>query len=107
DSVANALTLLDAVEGITFVLSDIAMPGGQSGYDLAKEIIRSRPGVKIVLMTGHADTFATKSIQGHTLTILRKPFDIKKLHDSIRDVSATGASGNGKNENADLHIGRQ
>ncbi len=107
DSVEAALSLLDAVEGISFVLSDIAMPGGQSGYDLASEVIRAKPGVKIVLMTGHADTYTTKSVQGHTLTILRKPFDIKALQDAIRDVSTTGTSGNGVNENADLHTGRQ
>lgn len=38
---------------IDLLLSDIIMPGGISGVDVAECITRSRPEIKVLLMSGH------------------------------------------------------
>jgi CheY-like chemotaxis protein len=51
------------------VLSDIRMPGAQSGIDLAKQIRRTYPDVLIVLVTGYSDR-VTDDLE---LPVLLKP----------------------------------
>ncbi|MEM8569286.1 MAG: PAS-domain containing protein [Pseudomonadota bacterium] len=74
ETVADALMLLDQVEGINLVLSDIGLPGGRTGIDLAFEIQKSHPSVGIVLMTGHAVSEPSPATE-RDLPILRKPIE--------------------------------
>jgi YesN/AraC family two-component response regulator len=49
---------LDALSNglqIDIVLSDVMMPGGKSGLDLASEIRRSRANLAIILTTGYEE----------------------------------------------------
>ncbi|WP_111429652.1 PAS-domain containing protein [Rhodobacteraceae bacterium DSL-40] len=78
----DALTLLGHVEGIGLVLSDVGMPGGLSGIELAREIRARAPAVGIVLMTGHGGEIEQEA-SGGEFPLLRKPFERADLEAAI------------------------
>jgi DNA-binding LytR/AlgR family response regulator len=59
------------------VLSDVMMPGGMSGVELAREIERRRPGVPVVLTTGYIE--AARSAMTEGLEVLVKPYSLEVL----------------------------
>lgn len=65
---------------IDILLSDIQMPG-LTGVDLAVELLRSRPDLKIVLMSG---CISTVSVLKREWRFLQKPFGANKLLDEVR-----------------------
>ena len=81
----DALNLLKHISEIRLLISDIAMPGGISGLDLACEVFKNHSRVGILLMTGQA-TPPDQSCLGVKLPILRKPFDRTLLQQSIKQV---------------------
>jgi two-component system NtrC family sensor kinase len=77
----EALRLLDAAPA-DLVLSDIVMPGGMNGLDLARELRRRRPDLAIVLASGYSDSAEQAMREGFAL--LRKPYDLGRLRDALR-----------------------
>jgi DNA-binding response OmpR family regulator len=80
-NVHDALILLDA-DGIDAVLTDIEMPGGLSGLDLAKMIRAMWPSMPLILMSGR-----TLPRPGELLahaSILTKPFSPERLVGMMR-----------------------
>ena len=57
-SAREALELLDAGETVDAVFSDVVMPGGMSGLDLAVALQRRLPRLAVVLATGYSDALA-------------------------------------------------
>jgi len=51
---ATALAILDASDDIDVLLSDVMMPGGMTGVDLARAGRRRRPSLVVLLTTGYA-----------------------------------------------------
>lgn len=85
----EALQLLEVVEDLYLVLSDIVMPGALNGFDLADRVLTSQPQVRILLMTGFVADEGLAAGNPRRLTILRKPFDKRTLCNAIaRSVSA-------------------
>lgn len=67
---AEALRLSRAHAGtIHLLLTDIYMPF-LAGPEVAQTILEERPGVCVLLMTGHTDSLG----EPQRLTVLRKPF---------------------------------
>jgi two-component system NtrC family sensor kinase len=64
------------------VFSDILMPGGMTGLDLAQEIRRIRPGLPVVLATGYSLSGSQAIEEG--FTVLRKPYDLEALRDALQ-----------------------
>jgi signal transduction histidine kinase len=71
----SALQALRIAPRIDVVFSDIVMPGGRSGVDLAEDIRQVRPDMPIVLATGYSEAAATST----SLRILMKPYGIEEL----------------------------
>ena len=75
-NVHDALILLDA-DGIDAVLTDIEMPGGLSGLDLAKMIRAMWPSMPLILMSGHTHP-RPGEVPAHT-PMLTKPISPERL----------------------------
>jgi PAS domain S-box-containing protein len=77
----SALILVDGAEPIDLLLTDVAMPGGLSGVELASEACKRRPGLRVLLMTGHADALAGRPSAS---PVLAKPFGRNQLASAVR-----------------------
>jgi PAS domain S-box-containing protein len=82
----TALTTLSANPGIKLLFSDIAMPGGMNGGELAQAALQHRPGLKILLTSGHADSAKTDAIAALNLPVLNKPYSWDQLAIAVRDT---------------------
>ena len=80
----EALSLIEQVDMITTVVSDIDMPGNLNGVDLIKKIQSSYPHIRTVLMTGHGNLNA-QQLQNeiNNCMILNKPFPRQVLANAI------------------------
>ncbi|HXB21744.1 MAG TPA: response regulator [Candidatus Solibacter sp.] len=83
----EALNLGQSYSGnIDLLLTDVFMPG-ISGPELAEKLLGARPGIKVMYVSGYADTDCTlepQGVQGNVL--LQKPFTIKTLTVKLREV---------------------
>jgi len=50
---ASALKLLDAEKNFDLLLTDVVLPG-KNGRELANEVEKRRPGIKVIFMTGYS-----------------------------------------------------
>jgi signal transduction histidine kinase/CheY-like chemotaxis protein len=81
----EALRLADTLDRpLHLLLSDIAMPG-MNGYELAERLRLMRPGLRILLMSGHAPA-AVGQAGAPVAPILEKPFDRVTLLQHVREA---------------------
>jgi PAS domain S-box-containing protein len=84
----EALELCEQYEdAIHLLLTDIVMPGGLSGYELAKRLTSLQPEIKVIYMSGYVD----KDIIHHVvldpeMTFLQKPFSPSDLARRVREI---------------------
>ncbi len=76
-SAASALDILGDGRGIDVVFSDVMMPGGMNGVDLAREVRKRLPGLPVVLTTGYIEAARTAMAEG--LEVLVKPYLLETL----------------------------
>jgi CheY-like chemotaxis protein len=76
-SASSALDTLADGHGIDVVLSDVMMPGGMNGVDLAREIRKRLPDLPVVLTTGYIEAARTAMAEG--LEVLVKPYQLEAL----------------------------
>jgi DNA-binding NtrC family response regulator len=70
---------------IDLLLSDIALPGGVSGWDLAREMQGDKPGVRVLLVSGcNTEALNKDFVLPATLRFLPKPFDAQSLLRMVR-----------------------
>jgi PAS domain S-box-containing protein len=85
ESAAGAIDVLGSRSDIDLIFSDVVMPGGMSGFDLAQWARQNRPAIPILLTSGFAEDVARS---GETLAsaheILRKPYTGPDLARALR-----------------------
>ncbi|MCP5024972.1 MAG: PAS domain-containing protein [Actinomycetia bacterium] len=81
-----ARQILDSSDDLDVVLSDVVLPGGESGPRLARSITATRPELKFVFMSGYADMDG--GLQASDGDLLQKPFDQEQLARAIHDALA-------------------
>lgn len=74
----EAADLVENIDRISLVISDIVMPGSLDGVRLARFIEGFRPGLPVVLMTGYADQGGTP-LEAGRCPLLEKPFTREHL----------------------------
>jgi PAS domain S-box-containing protein len=77
----TALTLLEAGEKFEVLFTDVIMPGGIGGVQLAKAVSELAPRTRVLFTTGYtADAFETlEADRGDGIRILRKPYKTDDL----------------------------
>jgi PAS domain S-box-containing protein len=82
----EALTILERDPRIDLLFSDIVMPGGMSGRQLAAATRRKRPDVKILLTSGFPDKASDARAGERAEQILGKPYRQQDLAHKLREV---------------------
>jgi CheY-like chemotaxis protein len=82
---AQALELVDQVPDIAIMVSDVIMPGGINGRQLAEQVLARNPRMRVVLMSGYAEE--SEPVKGYELPVLCKPFARRDL---ARAIAETG-----------------
>lgn len=77
----EALTLWEEIgPEVDLVLTDMIMPGGVSGHQLAAQLQTLKPEVKIIYTSGYsAETFRRDSVLPEDAILLRKPYTAAQL----------------------------
>jgi CheY-like chemotaxis protein len=83
---ATALALLLSGQRFDAVFSDIIMPGGMNGLDLARKVRQHFPGLPILLSSGYAR--ATSEVYREGFDIIAKPYSADSLAQALRRTIA-------------------
>ena len=83
-SAREALHVLGGDPAIDLVFSDILMPGGTNGLELAKTVRERYPAMPVLLCTGYSSSAQDAVSQG--FVVLQKPFDLAALEQGLRDA---------------------
>ncbi|GBQ62554.1 putative two component response regulator [Ameyamaea chiangmaiensis NBRC 103196] len=80
----QALALLRDSGPIDLLITDLRLPGGVSGLDIAGEARTRQPGLRVLFMTGYADAgLMTMAATDPSVRVVLKPFDIRELQQTI------------------------
>lgn len=84
----SALRMAGSMDRLDLLITDVIMPGGMSGQDLASTIRSGRPDLPVVFMSGyHADMLDMVS-QRDDFHLLQKPFTFAALQDLVNRITA-------------------
>lgn len=87
---AEALQILNSGQEFELLLSDIVMPNGMNGVELAREARRLRENIKILLTSGYAEDVLERHNAVGEFSIIDKPFRLadlaRRLHSILRDT---------------------
>jgi DNA-binding NtrC family response regulator len=74
---------------IDLLLSDLILPDGMSGQELAELLQKSKSGLKVVFMSGYdTQKLAKDNMLPAAATFLQKPFHARKLAETVYDCLA-------------------
>ncbi|EHY79519.1 sensory box histidine kinase/response regulator [Stutzerimonas stutzeri ATCC 14405 = CCUG 16156] len=84
-SATDALGALANACKVDIVFSDVMMPGGMNGVELAREIRTRALGVPVLLTSGYAEA-AQKSAAAEGVHVLAKPYRLEELASALREA---------------------
>lgn len=82
----EALGHLAGETRIDIMFSDVVMPGGMNGAQLAAEARKLRPDLKILLTSGYVGQSGNHQVLDQGLTVLNKPYRRDELAEKLRLV---------------------
>jgi CheY-like chemotaxis protein len=87
---ANSQSSLQIVESgarIDLLVTDVGLPGGMNGRQLADAARERRPGLKVLFLTGYAESVAAgKDGIEQGMEIMSKPFALDKLVAKVKGM---------------------
>ncbi|MCZ8043859.1 MAG: PAS domain S-box protein [Beijerinckiaceae bacterium] len=86
ENAAAALRMLAAHPEVALLFTDIVMPGGMSGDELAREARRLMPDLKIILTSGFAEPSVAVRELAAEASWLKKPYSAMELAVRIREL---------------------
>lgn len=88
-----ALAVLASGGRVDLVLTDMVMPGGMSGTDLADAVRLSHPEMPVVFMSGYHADMLSDTARKSRQPLLSKPFSLMELEDALTYALTGGARG--------------
>jgi PAS domain S-box-containing protein len=87
----DALHLLESRPEIRLLFTDVGLPGGLNGRQLADEAMRRRPGLKVLFTTGYArNAIVHQGRLDPGVELIVKPFTAASLAAKVRQVLQSG-----------------
>ncbi|MBI5263116.1 MAG: response regulator [Bradyrhizobium sp.] len=88
---AAALALVDQGAQFDLLFTDVIMPGGMNGRQLADAVLKRRPGVRVLYTSGYTEnTIAHHGQLDPGIALLKKPYRKSELARKIREVLEGG-----------------
>jgi len=88
---ASGLRMLEAEPGIRLLITDVGLPGGMNGRQLADAARQQYPELRALFITGYAENAAIGHGQLEPgMHVLVKPFTMEALADRIREILEKG-----------------
>ena len=88
ETAAEALSMLER-RTFDVMLSDIVMPGGMTGVELARTCAERWPAMAILLTSGYAGDDVDLALADAPWPFLRKPYSGEQLREALGDLSIT------------------
>jgi signal transduction histidine kinase len=83
----SALRILEAEPGLRLLFTDVGLPGGLDGRQLAEEARRRRPGLKVLFTTGYArDAIVHHGRLDPGVELIPKPFTEADVANKVREM---------------------
>jgi CheY-like chemotaxis protein len=90
---ADALSLLDAHPEIEMLFTDIVLPGGMNGRQLADIVTSRRPGLKVLFATGYTrNAIVHQGRLDPGVEVLIKPYTYETLARKVRAILDTAVA---------------
>ncbi len=82
---AAALEQLGSTTRVNLLLTDVVLPGGMNGRELAAEVERRAPGIQVLYMSGYTeDAIVHHGRLDADAALLQKPFRRADLARAVR-----------------------
>ena len=88
---ASGLKFLESDAEIDLLITDVGLPGGMNGKQMADIARKRRPKLKVLFITGYAENAAVSN--GHLepgMHVMSKPFPMESLASRIRSIIEDG-----------------
>ena len=83
----EALELLDRIGDIDLLFTDVVMPGGLNGREVAEEVRRARPGLRVLFTSGYAEgALQNDGRLEPGVLLLPKPYRKRDLAQKVREA---------------------
>ena len=82
----RALELLDGEKNIDLLFTDVIMPGGMNGLQLAERVRERRPDTPILITTGYMEELPSSTGPTQPLGVLSKPYRQEELLSRVRAI---------------------
>ncbi|WP_342030401.1 ATP-binding protein [Pseudomonas sp. SST3] len=83
----SGLRILDSDVHLDLLISDIGLPGGMNGRQLADATREKRPAMHVLFITGYAESSVLqRSTAMYDYEVLTKPFTITDLEEKVRGM---------------------
>ncbi|MCZ6853086.1 MAG: response regulator, partial [Gammaproteobacteria bacterium] len=83
----SALATIDNVSRLDLILTDVVLPRGLSGPDLAAKVLKDKPETKVLYMSGYTDNVLLPNGElDPCVELLQKPFAMDSLVARMRKV---------------------
>ena len=83
----GAIDILEGASLVDVVVSDVVLPGGQSGVEIASRVRGRWPNVKVLLISGHVESALDRSrYNAGEFELLSKPFRMQDLARSVHGL---------------------
>jgi CheY-like chemotaxis protein len=86
EDATHALEALERASHVDLLFTDVVMPGGTSGYELAATVRERWPGIKVVLTSGFPEGSIARSGGTATARLLSKPYRRDELGRTVREA---------------------
>jgi len=84
---ASGLKILQSDVRIDLLVTDVGLPGGMNGRQVADAARATRPGLKVLFVTGYAENAAVgNGLLDAGMQVIAKPFAMAALGNKVRDM---------------------